>query len=725
MTAPTAAPWVLRCPVCGTPVPPGLHPSATCTSCGLPAAAHAGMVVSRIGATLADLHRDRDALVDTLRTAAPGAVRQTMAPPSPAPPLPAPPPAPAPPAPAPPVHPQPQVHPQASRQPMAPPAPVPAPAPRRRVSPQEVLVGLGALLVVAAALALVAVAWTRLGLAFQSGVMVAATSAAAVGSGWAARRGLRATEEGLAVLACALLVIDLAAARGFGLLGLDAVDGLVHTAASAALVSLGTGLLALRRRTTRSYAVVSLVAAQPVLLLLGLQLAVGPVVVGGLLLTSAADLAVVGRLPGWLRPPGRFLVAGTAGLAALVGLPLAWAGAPTDSVLAAALLVAAGGAAVVLVVRRAAAGRRVRRGSAGWLAVVPALAVAGAVQDLDTLGGHGAPLLAHLGPVLLSAAALTWARPLSRELTGASGAVLGVTGVLLLAADTRWAALSAVALAATVPAVLAAVRVPGARRTGTVLALLAPAAALLAARDGAVLDARTTGMLLAVLAAAALGLATVRTGRAEELAAAGSAPAIGLAAALTGASAGAWGQVAVQLAVVGAAGLGYAVVSRRTLVVSVALGDLVLATWVALAGAAVLTVEAYSLPLACALLLAAAPRWVRGPSWVAWGPGLLVGFVPSVLLAVTGDDLVRTLLVVAAGSVAVVAGALTHRQAPFVVGAVGVGVTGVALIAPYAARVDSWVPLGIAGLALLVVGATYERRRQQAAEAVAWVVQMT
>ncbi len=35
------------------------------------------------------------------------------------------------------------------------------------------------------------------------------------------------------------------------------------------------------------------------------------------------------------------------------------------------------------------------------------------------------------------------------------------------------------------------------------------------------------------------------------------------------------------------------------------------------------------------------------------------------------------------------------------------------------------MPLGIAGLALLVVGATYERRRQQAAEAVAWVVQMT
>ena len=32
--------------------------------------------------------------------------------------------------------------------------------------------------------------------------------------------------------------------------------------------------------------------------------------------------------------------------------------------------------------------------------------------------------------------------------------------------------------------------------------------------------------------------------------------------------------------------------------------------------------------------------------------------------------------------------------------------------------------LGTAGLLLLVVGATYERRRQQAREAVAWVAQM-
>ncbi|MCO7219016.1 hypothetical protein, partial [Klenkia sp. PcliD-1-E] len=66
MTAPTA-PWVLRCPVCSTPVPDRAHPGTACAGCGLPAAGHAGVVVGRIGATLAELHRDRDALLATLR----------------------------------------------------------------------------------------------------------------------------------------------------------------------------------------------------------------------------------------------------------------------------------------------------------------------------------------------------------------------------------------------------------------------------------------------------------------------------------------------------------------------------------------------------------------------------------------------------------------------------------------------------------------------------------
>jgi hypothetical protein len=43
---------------------------------------------------------------------------------------------------------------------------------------------------------------------------------------------------------------------------------------------------------------------------------------------------------------------------------------------------------------------------------------------------------------------------------------------------------------------------------------------------------------------------------------------------------------------------------------------------------------------------------------------------------------------------------------------------------PYAPLLPRWVTLTVAGLVLLLLGATYERRRQQAREAVAWVGQM-
>jgi hypothetical protein len=71
-----------------------------------------------------------------------------------------------------------------------------------------------------------------------------------------------------------------------------------------------------------------------------------------------------------------------------------------------------------------------------------------------------------------------------------------------------------------------------------------------------------------------------------------------------------------------------------------------------------------------------------------------------------------------------VAGALVHRQSPFVLGAASLAFVGLGHLGPYAPLLPRWVTLTAAGLLLLVVGATYERRRQQAREAVAWVAQM-
>jgi membrane-bound ClpP family serine protease len=95
---------------------------------------------------------------------------------------------------------------------------------------------------------------------------------------------------------------------------------------------------------------------------------------------------------------------------------------------------------------------------------------------------------------------------------------------------------------------------------------------------------------------------------------------------------------------------------------------------------------------------------------------VVVGATPTAL---------RLVLVVAGAVAITVIGALTHRQAPFVLGAACLLFVVGARLSPYAPLLPRWVTLAAAGLVLLVVGATYERRRQQAHEAVAWVAQMS
>jgi hypothetical protein len=336
----------------------------------------------------------------------------------------------------------------------------------------------------------------------------------------------------------------------------------------------------------------------------------------------------------------------------------------------------------------------------------------------------GAPLAGLLGWAGLLAAVLLWDRTTVRAACASAGAALASSAALVLVARERPAALALVTLAAVAPAAVAAVRVPALRTGGTAAALAAPVLAVLLAREDGLLSPVAAGMLLSSLAVVALAVAGARTARPEELAALAAGACATLAATATAGAVGAWSQVGVQLGVVGAAGLGYAVVSRRAPAAAVAVADLVVAVWTVLGGAQVELVEAYTLPLAAALALLALPALRRGPSWTDWGPALLVALVPSVVLVLGGGSVVRLVLVVLAATAVVVVGAATHRQAPFLIGAASLGAVVLAELAPLAPLLPRWLGLGSAGLVLLVVGATYERRRQQAREAVAWVGQM-
>ncbi|MFW3168440.1 SCO7613 C-terminal domain-containing membrane protein [Geodermatophilus sp. CPCC 206100] len=721
MTSPNGTSWGPPCPVCGR-LSAGPGP-APCPSCGLPAVGEAALVVARIGATIEELAHDRERLLATLRAAAPGPPGPVAAPVYPAPaaaPLPVhPEPAPAGPAPAGPAEPP-------WRPPSGPLPPFladPAP-PRRRVSPQEVLLGLGALLVVAAALAFVAVAWTRLGVAFQAVVMLTVTATACGASAWTARRGLRATEEALAAAGAALLAVDLGAAHALGLGGLDAVPPRLWTAVSCAVVAAAGLGLGRATRSTVAWPLVALLAAQPVpLLLLPPEAVQSAAAVAVALAMAFLDVAVVLRLRRVLVPVAGALAALWAAGAALGGTAAAWNGGPLDSWTATVLLAGAGALLPLLRRRpRLAALLPPDRVAVGTGAGVAALALAGA---LDGTGAAGPVAAAGLGLGLLAVAVLAARAPTVLPALLAAGATLTAAGSAALLVHGRLGALAGVALGATVPAVLAAVRLPAHRPHAVAVALLSPAVAVLLGEQAGRLTPTVAGLLLGIVAAVGFGLAALTSPAREEHAAAGAGLLAGLAGAGTTAVVGAWGQVAIILAVSAAAAGAYGLVSSRRGVGVGALAGLVAACWTAVAGAGVEAPEAYTLPAAAALLVGALPEIRAGVrSWAAEGPAAVVALVPSALVVVAEPSAVRLVPVVVAAAALTVAGTLAHRQAPFVVGTAALAFVVLGRLGPYAPLVPRWLTLAVVGLLLLVLGATYERRRQQAREAVAWVAQM-
>jgi hypothetical protein len=149
--------------------------------------------------------------------------------------------------------------------------------------------------------------------------------------------------------------------------------------------------------------------------------------------------------------------------------------------------------------------------------------------------------------------------------------------------------------------------------------------------------------------------------------------------------------------------------------VALALGGLACSAW--LASADVRVIEAYTLTWAAGALAGGAV-WRRGhpdaSSWLAYGPGLVTGLLPSAWIATTDDDLLRTTLVVAAALVSTLIGAKQRLQAPLLLGLGVLTALGVDAIGPTAADAPRWIPLGIGGVLLLWLGATTERRFEQA-----------
>ncbi|MGY2130161.1 SCO7613 C-terminal domain-containing membrane protein [Blastococcus sp. SYSU DS0617] len=572
-----------------------------------------------------------------------------------------------------------------------------------RARPPQVLLGVGAVLLVSAG----AVVASAYGGAPARTLLLALAAVTAGFALRAARARLRSSEEVLAASATGLAV----SASGVG------GDALAGAGATAALA---VGFLVLHRiaPTTATWPLASWIAAQ-LAVLRGLEgvpaglrthLFLGVALVGlGVALfgrRGVGRIALLTTAPWW--------VAGVAS-----GIATAWTGPAVERYLSAALVVGAGLGLVLTRLRQVLEPLTGPPRAAPVLAgVVAGTAVAGACSVLGTaavtLTGYAGVLLATL-----AAASLTgWRRGLFLPLALAAGVVMTAVSIGRLLADRQWTALSLLLLLTAVPTVWVAVRRPEDRPLSVPVTVGCLAGAvLLAVPDGVLSPTSAAIALTAVYAgamAAGAGLDT-SSRRATAVAAGGCAVAavllllprdrpLVLAAVLA----------AQGLCTLAWAGLtwrsqrraGDAELSRGAWRVGAA--QLVGAAWVLAAAADGGAIEAYSLPAALGLLLASGPGLLRGSTWAAWGPGLLVAAVPSTVLAVVASDGPRTVTVLLAAAGLLVAGGRRGLRAPLAVGAGSALAVAVGL----AAQTLPW-PVGTAlvvGAVLLAVGARRERR---------------
>ena len=192
-----------------------------------------------------------------------------------------------------------------------------------------VLLSLGALCLLVAAVAFLAVAWSWLGVGGRTAVLVVLTATAAVAGSVLARRGLRVAAESLTVVGAGLWILDIIGADRAGWLGELSPTALTGTV-GIALAAYGVVTLVAARRLA-----VPQVTVPVGLLVFVLALAdqVGrPEVVAACAVPSLAALVLGGRRTGLAVLPWSAGVAASCTWLWLVGLGLdALAGLPTLS----------------------------------------------------------------------------------------------------------------------------------------------------------------------------------------------------------------------------------------------------------------------------------------------------------------------------------------------------------------------------------------------------------
>lgn len=357
------------------------------------------------------------------------------------------------------------------------------------------------------------------------------------------------------------------------------------------------------------------------------------------------------------------------------------------------------------------------RSRAALLAWVRVAGVVAGLGVATTLTSYDVQLAAPVGVLVLVAIGSA-----AQRATGFAVVAVLVAGAAAIAA-TPSAPLAA--LAAGVGAAVALVLATLGRTRDSATAGRLAAAPLVGLTVTALAHATGGGVVwVAVPVLLAVGVLAVAIPRPEVEATSGIVAVLALPASLA-ATSDPGGLASLWLAVAGVVACASALVnqSRRDAVWAGAV-LLLLATWVRLADLEVREPEAYTLPLAAALLALGGWRMQRSPAVgtaEALLPGLLLGTLPS-LLWVLGDPVSLRALVLGGACLALtIAGAALRWSAPLLVGAsVGAAIV-MRELGPYAGDFPKWVWIGLAGALLTVVGITWERRLLEVRKAVGFL----
>lgn len=602
----------------------------------------------------------------------------------------------------------------------------------RRLSPQALLLGLGVLLVLGAAVTFLAVVWNSLSLSAQMSIITALGLGFLAVAVPASRRRLNGTAEAFAVLGFAVLVAVCIAARVRVLIP----AGDTHTYAGLSCAVLALLCWGMHRvvPNVQTFGVATVLVAQaPVpALLIGVA---DPAV---LLLAVGAQALVTARLTAGTPMPVRVTGASCAltgfGLALMIAVARALQGladgigqgTATASAAAAVILAATG---VLALKRRWFGVEMPRPGFEGLCSASAALAAGVTLAEVPGIGAWAVTVPATalaVADLLRPRLKVDW---VLRPMLVTAVAVLATVAVLVSLGRDDLRQVAVIALLIGAVALLARYRDRVEPAIATAIACMAPVAATALLTADELLTPWTGGLICAVLAAGTVSIASFRLGHPDEPAAlASGAGALLVGICMMVADSNQTG-AGLTLVIAGAPLMAYGRLPRRRAALLVAVVLLTTANTLLVLASDVRLLEAYTLPPALLMLAAGqlgkkAPGRSNESSWVTYGPGLLTGLLPSSVLVVASGNSVRLMCVIAVALVLVVAGTQFTLQAPFVIGTgvlAKLGIWQLILVTP---QIPRWVSLGIAGAVLLALGATYERRIADARRTARWVAQL-